>query len=181
MCGIVAAVARENIVDVLIEGLKKLEYRGYDSAGMAVAAGQAPRHVRQEMGRRRIALRAAEGSRFEVTCLFAQEMLALGGVKPVDWRLLTNRQAVYRLGKISSPKTMPGVREVIRQIVRIGAFLRRECDSEPNVKSLWIGVQRIRDFIRRYRICEENSWAMICVESYASRFICRAGAEIFCI
>ena len=36
MCGIVAAAAGNNIVQVLIEGLKKLEYRGYDSAGLAV-------------------------------------------------------------------------------------------------------------------------------------------------
>ncbi|NJD23997.1 MAG: glutamine--fructose-6-phosphate transaminase (isomerizing) [Betaproteobacteria bacterium] len=39
MCGIVAATAGNNIVPVLIEGLKKLEYRGYDSAGLAVIAG----------------------------------------------------------------------------------------------------------------------------------------------
>jgi len=36
MCGIVAAVAARNIVPVLIEGLMKLEYRGYDSAGLAL-------------------------------------------------------------------------------------------------------------------------------------------------
>jgi glucosamine--fructose-6-phosphate aminotransferase (isomerizing) len=36
MCGIVAAVAERNIVPVLIEGLQRLEYRGYDSAGLAV-------------------------------------------------------------------------------------------------------------------------------------------------
>jgi glucosamine--fructose-6-phosphate aminotransferase (isomerizing) len=36
MCGIVAAAAGNNIVPVLVEGLKKLEYRGYDSAGLAV-------------------------------------------------------------------------------------------------------------------------------------------------
>ena len=36
MCGIVAAVATRNIVPVLVEGLKKLEYRGYDSAGLAL-------------------------------------------------------------------------------------------------------------------------------------------------
>ncbi len=35
MCGIVAAIASENIVGVLLEGLKRLEYRGYDSAGLA--------------------------------------------------------------------------------------------------------------------------------------------------
>ena len=36
MCGIVGAVAERNIVPVLIEGLRRLEYRGYDSAGLAV-------------------------------------------------------------------------------------------------------------------------------------------------
>ena len=36
MCGIVAAVAARNIVPVLLEGLRKLEYRGYDSAGLAL-------------------------------------------------------------------------------------------------------------------------------------------------
>jgi glucosamine--fructose-6-phosphate aminotransferase (isomerizing) len=36
MCGIVGAVAQRNIVPVLIEGLKRLEYRGYDSCGVAV-------------------------------------------------------------------------------------------------------------------------------------------------
>jgi glucosamine--fructose-6-phosphate aminotransferase (isomerizing) len=36
MCGIVGAIAKHNVVPILIEGLKRLEYRGYDSAGIAV-------------------------------------------------------------------------------------------------------------------------------------------------
>ena len=36
MCGIVGAVAERNITAILLEGLKRLEYRGYDSAGVAV-------------------------------------------------------------------------------------------------------------------------------------------------
>ncbi|MEE4360936.1 MAG: glutamine--fructose-6-phosphate aminotransferase, partial [Pseudomonadales bacterium] len=35
MCGIVGAVARRPVVEILLEGLQRLEYRGYDSAGMA--------------------------------------------------------------------------------------------------------------------------------------------------
>jgi glucosamine--fructose-6-phosphate aminotransferase (isomerizing) len=38
MCGIVGAVSQRNIVPVLIEGLRRLEYRGYDSCGVAVHA-----------------------------------------------------------------------------------------------------------------------------------------------
>jgi len=36
MCGIVGAVAERNVVEILLEGLKRLEYRGYDSAGVAL-------------------------------------------------------------------------------------------------------------------------------------------------
>jgi len=39
MCGIVGAVSQRNIVPILIEGLKRLEYRGYDSCGVAVHQG----------------------------------------------------------------------------------------------------------------------------------------------
>lgn len=41
MCGIVAAVAQRNVQGILLEGLKRLEYRGYDSAGMSVIDGGA--------------------------------------------------------------------------------------------------------------------------------------------
>ena len=43
MCGIVTAIATNNVVPVLLEGLRKLEYRGYDSAGLAVLAGELTR------------------------------------------------------------------------------------------------------------------------------------------
>jgi glucosamine--fructose-6-phosphate aminotransferase (isomerizing) len=36
MCGIVGAVSKKNIVHVLVEGLRRLEYRGYDSCGFAL-------------------------------------------------------------------------------------------------------------------------------------------------
>jgi len=39
MCGIVGAIAERNIVPILMEGLRRLEYRGYDSAGLAVLNG----------------------------------------------------------------------------------------------------------------------------------------------
>src|SRR5690349_25039543 len=39
MCGIVGAIAERNVVPILMEGLRRLEYRGYDSAGIAVLNG----------------------------------------------------------------------------------------------------------------------------------------------
>jgi glutamine---fructose-6-phosphate transaminase (isomerizing) len=46
MCGIVGAVAQRNIVSVLVEGLRRLEYRGYDSCGVAVLSDAGPRRAR---------------------------------------------------------------------------------------------------------------------------------------
>jgi glucosamine--fructose-6-phosphate aminotransferase (isomerizing) len=47
MCGIVGAIADRDVVPVLIDGLKRLEYRGYDSAGIAVVDGNDVRRVRR--------------------------------------------------------------------------------------------------------------------------------------
>ena len=57
MCGIVGAVASRNVVPVLIEGLKRLEYRGYDSAGVAVldASGQATPDLKRVRSTGRVA------------------------------------------------------------------------------------------------------------------------------
>ena len=53
MCGIVAAVAQRNITPILLEGLKRLEYRGYDSCGVAL-------HVNGQLARSRSTSRVAE-------------------------------------------------------------------------------------------------------------------------
>jgi len=51
MCGIVGAVAERNITAILIEGLKRLEYRGYDSAGLAVLTSQGSLERRRRIGK----------------------------------------------------------------------------------------------------------------------------------
>lgn len=53
MCGIVAAVAQRNIIRTLLEGLKRLEYRGYDSCGIAI-------HTKDGLQRVRSTARVAE-------------------------------------------------------------------------------------------------------------------------
>ncbi len=53
MCGIVGYVGKKQVVPVIIEGLRKLEYRGYDSAGIAVAGNGAGLQVRRAEGKLR--------------------------------------------------------------------------------------------------------------------------------
>src|ERR1700722_15808585 len=51
MCGIVAYVGRKIAQPLLIEGIKRLEYRGYDSAGIAVIDDKNNLHIRRAVGR----------------------------------------------------------------------------------------------------------------------------------
>ncbi|WP_152480040.1 glutamine--fructose-6-phosphate transaminase (isomerizing) [Halomonas sp. THAF12] len=51
MCGIVGAVAQRNVQGILLEGLKRLEYRGYDSAGMAVPGRDGRLERRRALGK----------------------------------------------------------------------------------------------------------------------------------
>lgn len=66
MCGIVGAIAGRDVVPVLIEGLKRLEYRGYDSSGIAVLDGAQVRRVRRT-GRVAEMAQAAQAEQFGAT------------------------------------------------------------------------------------------------------------------
>ena len=59
MCGIVGAIAERDVVPVLVEGLTRLEYRGYDSSGIAVLVGDAQPSVRRVRRTGRVAEMAA--------------------------------------------------------------------------------------------------------------------------
>ena len=48
MCGIVGAISKTDVTPVLINGLKRLEYRGYDSAGIAVIDHNQIKRVRRQ-------------------------------------------------------------------------------------------------------------------------------------
>ncbi|HLW26070.1 MAG TPA: glutamine--fructose-6-phosphate transaminase (isomerizing) [Steroidobacteraceae bacterium] len=51
MCGIVGVVAERNAIPILLEGLRRLEYRGYDSAGLAVLTAEAHLERRRTVGK----------------------------------------------------------------------------------------------------------------------------------
>ncbi len=80
MCGIVGAASRKNIVDVLIEGLRRLEYRGYDSCGFAVINGDDPRHpIERARTTARVSELAEQGKDFHGTLGIAHTRWATHG------------------------------------------------------------------------------------------------------
>jgi hypothetical protein len=78
-------------------------------------------------------------------------MVRLGRTHPdlVATALFSDEEwkGAYILAKKPVPRTTPTLREVIRQIAMLGGFLARKSDGEPGVKTLWLGFQRIRDFV----------------------------------
>ncbi|AMN48418.1 glucosamine--fructose-6-phosphate aminotransferase [Steroidobacter denitrificans] len=60
MCGIVGAVADRNVIPILIEGLRRLEYRGYDSAGVAILNGSGQLSRQRTVGKVRVLQEAIE-------------------------------------------------------------------------------------------------------------------------
>ena len=51
MCGIVGVVGNRNATDILMQGLEKLEYRGYDSAGLFIADADGTTQLVKKVGR----------------------------------------------------------------------------------------------------------------------------------
>ncbi|MBO8134271.1 glutamine--fructose-6-phosphate transaminase (isomerizing) [Dickeya fangzhongdai] len=60
MCGILGAVAQRDIAEILLEGLHRLEYRGYDSAGLAVVNGEGQVSRLRRLGKMQVLAQAAE-------------------------------------------------------------------------------------------------------------------------
>lgn len=80
MCGIVGGVSRQNIVDVLIEGLRRLEYRGYDSCGFAVINGDDSEHlIKRARTTARVSELAEQGKDFHGTLGIAHTRWATHG------------------------------------------------------------------------------------------------------
>jgi len=80
MCGIVGGASHQNIVDVLVEGLRRLEYRGYDSCGFAVINGNDAKHpIERARTTARVSELADQGKEFIGTIGIAHTRWATHG------------------------------------------------------------------------------------------------------
>ena len=107
MCGIVGGVAQRNVVPILLEGLQRLEYRGYDSAGLAV--------------------RQADGSLERIRALGKVSMLRdMIGQSPIqgDLGIAHTRWATHGMPAERRPAVVqPGAVEIAETRGRVGLYL----------------------------------------------------------
>ena len=80
MCGIVGYVGNEQAAPILLNGLAKLEYRGYDSAGIAVRDGESPVEVVKAKGRlKALDVKTNNGLAIKGTCVIGHTRWATHG------------------------------------------------------------------------------------------------------
>ena len=116
MCGIVGYVGKERAAPVLMEGLKRLEYRGYDSAGIAVL-GQKLAVVKRK-------------GRVEALAAEAEKLSGRLGIAHTRWA--THGEPSERN---AHPHRCGGVAVVHNGIIENAALLRAECEARGEVFS----------------------------------------------
>lgn len=145
MCGIIGAVAQRDVAPVLLEGLKRLEYRGYDSAGLAVIDSQ---HVLQRY--------RALGKVKELEKLVQKELL------PGNMGIAHTRWATH--GKPSEGNAHPHIssgeialvhngiienyEELGKRLLEQGYNFDSETDSEIAVHLVHFYLQKTKDFLK---------------------------------
>ena len=109
MCGIVGAVAERNVVEILLEGLKRLEYRGYDSAGVALLKNDGTlTRIRRTGKVQELADAVAEGEALGTTGIAHTRWATHGGVTEANAHphFSSERVAVVHNGIIENYVTL---------------------------------------------------------------------------
>lgn len=179
MCGIVGAVAQRDVVPILLEGLRRLEYRGYDSAGIAVLNGK-------DLDRKR-----KRGKVAELTDLLDREPLCgCTGVAHTRWathgapsesnahpHICRNRVAIVHNGIIEN-------HEDLRQKQGgNGHSFTSETDTEVVVNEIYDQLQvcaSLFDAVDATRKQLEGAYALgvICIDEPDTVVACRKGSPL---
>ncbi len=167
MCGIVGAVAERNVVPVLIEGLKRLEYRGYDSAGVAVIDAVQQLARKRTVGKVSQLESALSGSRLLGTTGIAHTRWAThGGVTEHNAHphICAQRVAVVCNGIIENHE------ELRREQIEAGYEFTSETDTEVIVHQIYhhlAGGNTLLDAVRAAVTRLQGAYALGVIETGA--------------
>jgi glucosamine--fructose-6-phosphate aminotransferase (isomerizing) len=148
MCGIVGAIAERNIVPVLMEGLRRLEYRGYDSAGIAVIDGSGKLARRRAVGKVRMLAEALEQAPASGKLGIAHTRWATHGVpseRNAHPHISLGGVAIVHNGIIENHD------ELREDLKRRGYRFTSETDTEVVAHRIHLHLETLRDLFKAVR------------------------------
>ncbi len=146
MCGIVGAVAERDVVPILLEGLRRLEYRGYDSAGIAVVDAQKTLQRRRMVGKVKELTTSLQNSPLKSTTGISHTRWATHG-KPNEINAHphiagNNSLAVVHNGIIENHH------ELRERLIKSGAVFVSETDTEVIGHLIHFYFQQTNDLLQ---------------------------------
>ena len=148
MCGIVGAIARRNIVPVLIEGLRRLEYRGYDSAGVAVLQGDGKMARVRTVGKVRVLEEALEATPTSGTLGIAHTRWATHGApseRNAHPHISRDGLAIVHNGIIENHE------ELRAELIEAGYSFTSETDTEVVAHRIHFHLELLGDLYKAVR------------------------------
>jgi glucosamine--fructose-6-phosphate aminotransferase (isomerizing) len=166
MCGIVGAIAERNIVPILMEGLRRLEYRGYDSAGIAVLNGTQHLKRLRTVGKVKMLQEALEKSPTHGNVGIAHTRWATHGVpseRNAHPHISLDGLAIVHNGIIENHE------ELRADLVRLGYQFASETDTEVIAHRIHHHLDRVKDLFKAVRatVAElEGAYALAVVSEH---------------
>ncbi|HET7756752.1 MAG TPA: glutamine--fructose-6-phosphate transaminase (isomerizing) [Steroidobacteraceae bacterium] len=166
MCGIVGAVADRNVVPVLMEGLRRLEYRGYDSAGLAVLNGSKHLTRLRTVGKVRMLDDALEQTPTEGLIGIAHTRWATHGVpseRNAHPHISRDGLAIVHNGIIENHE------ELRADLERRGYRFSSETDTEVIAHRVHYHLETLKDLFKAVRatVAElEGAYALVVVSEH---------------
>jgi len=180
MCGIVGAIAERNVVPILMEGLHRLEYRGYDSAGIAVLNGTNHLTRLRTVGKVRMLDEALQQTPTTGKIGIAHTRWATHGVP-------SERNAHPHLSRYGIAVVHNGIienhDELREELKRAGYQFTSETDTEVIAHRIHRHLQTVRDLFKAVRatVAElEGAYALAVVseEDPERLILARAGCPV---
>jgi glucosamine--fructose-6-phosphate aminotransferase (isomerizing) len=166
MCGIVGAIAGRDIVPVLMEGLRRLEYRGYDSAGLAVLNGTQHLRRMRTLGKVKMLQEALEQSPIHGNLGIAHTRWATHGVpseRNAHPHISRDGLAIVHNGIIENHE------ELRAELKRAGYEFSSETDTEVIAHRIHHHLQTVNDLFKAVRatVAElEGAYALAVVSEH---------------
>jgi glutamine---fructose-6-phosphate transaminase (isomerizing) len=166
MCGIVGAIAERNIVPILMEGLRRLEYRGYDSAGLAVLNGSQHLSRLRTVGKVKMLQEALEQTPATGKIGIAHTRWATHGIpseRNAHPHISRDGLAIVHNGIIENHE------ELRAELQRSGYQFSSETDTEVIAHRIHFHLETVRDLFKAVRatVAElEGAYALAVVSEH---------------